>query len=165
MDVALPAATTSLGESPVDVPTPTIGGPMRTRRFGVSLASIVAVALAFRVGYVLVVTRHQHGALYDSSWYYSTTIGLHLGQFFRAPFSHAPTAAHPPLTSLLLAASSFIVGLDAGTTSSLLTMACSVPRSSCASAWSDEPLRVPGSACSRQDWRRARPTSGCRAAS
>ena len=101
---------------------PGIGGPMRTRRFGVSLAVIVACALAFRVGYVLLVTRHQNGKLYDSFWYYSTTIGLHSGQFFRAPFSYAPTAAHPPMTSLLLGGISLIVGLH-GITSPLLTMA------------------------------------------
>jgi 4-amino-4-deoxy-L-arabinose transferase-like glycosyltransferase len=101
---------------------PRIGGPMRTRRFGVSLAVIVACALAFRVGYVLLVTRHQNGKLYDSFWYYSTTIGLRSGQFFRAPFSYAPTAAHPPMTTLLLGGISWIVGLH-GVTSPLLTMA------------------------------------------
>jgi 4-amino-4-deoxy-L-arabinose transferase-like glycosyltransferase len=101
---------------------PAVGGAMRPRRFFVSLTVIVAVALAFRVGYVLLVTRHQNGTLYDSFWYYSTTIGLHSGQFFRAPFSFAPSAAHPPMTSLLLGGASLIVGLH-GVTSPLLTMA------------------------------------------
>ncbi len=73
--------------------------------------------------YVLTVTRHQNGTLYDSAWYYSTTIGLRSGQFFREPFSFDPTAAHPPMTSLLLGAAGYIVGLDGGTTSSLLVMA------------------------------------------
>jgi hypothetical protein len=99
-----------------------IGGPMRPRRFGLSLAGIVGFALAFRVGYVLLVTRHANGKPYDAFWYYSTTIGLHLGQFFRAPFSLAPSAAHPPMTSLLLGGTSLIVGLH-GVTSPLLTMA------------------------------------------
>ncbi len=101
---------------------PGIGGPMRVRRFALSLAGIVGFALAFRVGYVLLVTRHANGKPYDAFWYYSTTIGLNLGQFFRAPFSLAPSAAHPPMTSLLLGGISLIIGLH-GVTSPLLTMA------------------------------------------
>jgi 4-amino-4-deoxy-L-arabinose transferase-like glycosyltransferase len=102
---------------------PAIGGQIDSRRFGLGLTTIVAFALAFRVGYVLLVTRYQNGTLYDSFWYYSTTIGLHLGQFFRAPFSYAPSAAHPPLTSMLLGGASYIVGLHGGMTSSRLVMA------------------------------------------
>ena len=63
--------------------TPTIGGSLRPDRFGVILAAITIGALSLRVGYVLAVTRHQNGKLYDSFWYYSTTIGLRSGQFFR----------------------------------------------------------------------------------
>jgi 4-amino-4-deoxy-L-arabinose transferase-like glycosyltransferase len=80
-------------------------------------------ALALRVVYVLTYTRFQNGTLYDSFWYYATTIGLRYGQFFRAPFSINPSAAHPPMTSLLLGAGAYIVGLRGGTSSSLLVMA------------------------------------------
>jgi 4-amino-4-deoxy-L-arabinose transferase-like glycosyltransferase len=100
-----------------------IGGALRPGRFGFLLAAITVGALALRVGYVLAYTRYQNGTLYDSFWYYSTTIGLHSGQFFRAPFSYSPTAAHPPMTTLLLSAGDWIVGLHKGTTSSLLVMA------------------------------------------
>lgn len=100
-----------------------IGDPLSRRRFTVGLGAISSGALALRVGYVLAVTRHQNGKLYDSFWYYSTTIGLRSGQFFRAPFSFSPSAAHPPMTSLLLAGGAYIVGLHGGATSSLLVMA------------------------------------------
>ena len=102
---------------------PGIGGPLTRRRFAVGLVAISGGAVALRVVYVLTVTRHQNGKLYDSFWYYSTTIGLRSGQFFRAPFSFSPSAAHPPMTSLLLAAGAYTVGLHGGTTSSLLVMA------------------------------------------
>ena len=102
---------------------PGIGDPLRHRRFAVALVAISGSALALRVVYVLTVTRYQNGKLYDSFWYYSTTIGLRSGQFFRAPFSFSPSAAHPPMTSLLLAAGAYVVGLHGGTTSSLLVMA------------------------------------------
>ncbi|HEY1827363.1 MAG TPA: glycosyltransferase family 39 protein, partial [Acidimicrobiales bacterium] len=100
-----------------------IGGPLPRRRFFLTLAAITLGALALRVAYVLAYTRYQNGKLYDSFWYYATTIGLHSGQFFRAPFSDAPSAAHPPMTSLLLAGGTYVVGLHGGTTSSLLVMA------------------------------------------
>jgi hypothetical protein len=75
------------------------------------------------VSYVLAFTRYQNTKLYDSFWYYSTTIGLHFGQFFRAPFSFSPTAAHPPMTTLLLGAGTAVIGLHRSLTSSLLVMA------------------------------------------
>ncbi len=103
--------------------TPRIGGSLSPRRFGLILSAITGGALALRVGYVLSFTRYQNGKLYDSFWYYSTTIGLRSGQFFREPFSFSPSAAHPPMTSLLLGAAAYIVGLHGGTTSSLLVMA------------------------------------------
>jgi 4-amino-4-deoxy-L-arabinose transferase-like glycosyltransferase len=103
--------------------SPLIGGALRPRRFALTLAGIALAALLIRVSYVLAFTRYQNGTLYDSFWYYSTTIGLHDGQFFRAPFSFSPTAAHPPMTTLLLAAGTFVTGLGGGTTSSLLVMA------------------------------------------
>jgi 4-amino-4-deoxy-L-arabinose transferase-like glycosyltransferase len=101
----------------------TVGGSMPPRRFGLALTGIVAGGLAFRVGYVLLVTRHENGKFYDSFWYGVTANELKQGQFFRAPFSVAPTAAHPPLTSLLLGSVNFVVGLHAGTTVPRLTMA------------------------------------------
>ena len=102
---------------------PLIGGSLRPHRFALALAGVALGALLLRVSYVLAFTRYQNRTLYDSFWYYSTTIGLHDGQFFRAPFSFSPTAAHPPMTTLLLAAGTFVIGLHGGTTSSLLVMA------------------------------------------
>jgi 4-amino-4-deoxy-L-arabinose transferase-like glycosyltransferase len=103
--------------------TALIGGPLRPRRFALALTAITAGALLLRVCYVLAYTRYQNHTLYDSYWYYDTTLGLHIGEFFRAPFSLSPTAAHPPLTTLLLAAGTFIIGLHGGLTSPLLVMA------------------------------------------
>ncbi len=100
-----------------------IGGSLKARRFGLILSAITLGALALRVGYVLTVTRYQKGTLYDSFWYFSTTIGLRSGQFFRAPFGLSPSAAHPPMTSLLLGAAAYVVGLHGSATSSLLVMA------------------------------------------
>jgi 4-amino-4-deoxy-L-arabinose transferase-like glycosyltransferase len=102
---------------------PRIGSSLAPGRFNLILFAITVGALALRVVYVLTVTRYQNGTLYDSFWYYSTTIGLHSGQFFREPFSFSPSAAHPPMTSLLLGAGDYILGLWGGTTSSLLVMA------------------------------------------
>lgn len=100
-----------------------VGGALTSRRFALALAGIVLGALLIRVSYVLAFTRYQNGTLYDSFWYYSTTIGLHDGEFFRAPFSFSATAAHPPMTTLLLGAGTFVIGLHGGTTSSMLVMA------------------------------------------
>ena len=100
-----------------------IGGSLKARRFGLILSAITLGVLALRVGYVLTVTRYQKGTLYDSFWYFSTTIGLRSGQFFRAPFGLSPSAAHPPMTSLLLGAAAYVVGLHGSATSSLLVMA------------------------------------------
>ena len=133
-DVALLASAPAAGDAPsgdgalrlkTSAPgsAPRIGGSTSPRRFGLILSAIAIGGLALRVGYVLSYTRYQNGTLYDSYWYYSTTIGLHSGQFFREPFSFSPSAAHPPMTSLLLAAAAYIVGLHGGTTSSLLVMA------------------------------------------
>jgi 4-amino-4-deoxy-L-arabinose transferase-like glycosyltransferase len=102
---------------------PIIGGSVRPRSFGLALFAIAVGALLLRVSYVLAYTRYRNGTLYDSFWYYSTTIGLHLGWFFRVPFSFSPTAAHPPMTTLLLGAGTYLIGLHRGMTSSLLVMA------------------------------------------
>jgi 4-amino-4-deoxy-L-arabinose transferase-like glycosyltransferase len=102
---------------------PLIGGALRQWRFTVALTAITAGALLLRVWYVLAYTRYQNRTLYDSFWYYYTTLGLHLGEFFRGPFSFSPTAAHPPMTTLLLAAGTFVIGLHGGTTAPLLVMA------------------------------------------
>ena len=100
---------------------PLVGGAMSTRRFTVGLVGVVAAGLGWRVCYVLVFTRHEQGKLYDSFWYGTTANELSLGQFFRKPFGLAPTAAHPPLTSLILGGSGFVVGR--GITAQLLVMA------------------------------------------
>ena len=99
-----------------------VGGELRPRRFAIALTAVTGSALALRVCYVLAYSRYQSHTLYDSFWYYFTTAGLHDGEFFRAPFSFSPTAAHPPMTSLLLAAGTYIIGFH-GTTSALLVMA------------------------------------------
>jgi 4-amino-4-deoxy-L-arabinose transferase-like glycosyltransferase len=100
-----------------------IGGSMPRRRFALALSAIVAGGLAFRVGYVLLFTRYENGKLYDSFWYGVTANGLQQGQFFRVPFGNAPTAAHPPLTSLLVGSVNFVIGLHPGTTVQRLTIA------------------------------------------
>ena len=79
-----------------------IGGPLARRPFWVGLSAIVVSAWAFRIGYVLIVTRHETNKLYDAFWYGVTAGELQHGQFFRVPLQTAPTAAHPPLTSLLI---------------------------------------------------------------
>ena len=90
-----------------------IGGGMQRRRFTLGLGAIVAVGLAFRVGYVLIVTQYQNGKIYDSFWYGVTANELRLGHFFEVPLGTVPTAAHPPLTSLLVGSVNFVVGLHA----------------------------------------------------
>ena len=112
-----PRASSSAGS------IPNIGGLLGVRSFNLILAVVATGALGLRVAYVLAFTRFQNGTLFDSAWYYSTTIGLRSGQFFREPFSFSPTAAHPPMTSLILGGASYVVGLRGGTTSSLLIMA------------------------------------------
>jgi 4-amino-4-deoxy-L-arabinose transferase-like glycosyltransferase len=66
------------------------------------LFGIVLGALAFRIGYVLMFTRHETGKLYDAFWYGVTALELQHSEFFRSPFALTQTAAHPPLTSLLI---------------------------------------------------------------
>jgi 4-amino-4-deoxy-L-arabinose transferase-like glycosyltransferase len=100
-----------------------VGGPMRRWRFYLALAVIVLAGAAVRVTYILVVTRHENSKLYDSLWYGFTGLGLAIGQFFRTPFVTTQSAAHPPLTSLLLAPSSWFFGFPAGTTPQRMTMA------------------------------------------
>lgn len=99
-----------------------IGAPM-CLAFARLLAGIVAFGLALRVGYVLIVTQYQNGGIYDAFWYGVTSNELSQSQFFRVPFRLGPTAAHPPLTSLLIGGASFIVGRHSGTTIQRLTMA------------------------------------------
>ncbi len=130
LDPVDPVAVADMPEGEVEIEggdnrgnVPLIGGALRPRRFALSLTAITAGALLLRVCYVLAYTRYQNHTLYDSFWYYNTTLGLHLGEFFRAPFSFSPTAAHPPMTTLLLGAGTFIIGLHGGMTSSLLVMA------------------------------------------
>jgi 4-amino-4-deoxy-L-arabinose transferase-like glycosyltransferase len=104
-------------------PAPSIGGSMVRARFGVALAVIVVAGLAGRVAYVLAVTRHESNQIYDAFWYGYTAFGLSLHQFFREPFAATLTAAHPPLTSLLLAPSCFFFGFPASLVPQRMTMA------------------------------------------
>jgi 4-amino-4-deoxy-L-arabinose transferase-like glycosyltransferase len=116
------ATTTSASDGGTTVFRP-VGGPMGRRRFGLALTGIVLAGLGVRVAYILIVTRHENSKLYDSLWYGFTGLGLSIGQFFRVAFGTAPSAAHPPLTSLLLAPSSWLFGFNAGTTPQRMTMA------------------------------------------
>jgi 4-amino-4-deoxy-L-arabinose transferase-like glycosyltransferase len=116
------SAVTSEAESDVVVTYPTIGRSMPPRRFAGALAGVVLFSLAFRVGYVLLVTRHQTGKFYDAFWYGVTSSELSSHQFFRIPFHTAPTASHPPLTTFLLGGVGFVVPHETGT-GQLLTMA------------------------------------------
>lgn len=102
---------------------PTIGGSMRRRRFGWALTVIVAVGLGIRVGYVLIFAQHVNNKVYDSFWYGVTANELKLGHFFALPFTNAPSAAHPPLTSILAGSVNFLIGLHPGTTFQRLVMA------------------------------------------
>ncbi|MBF6556632.1 MAG: glycosyltransferase family 39 protein [Acidimicrobiales bacterium] len=70
----------------------------------------------------MTVTRYDNRTIYDSFWYGVTANGLKQGTFFRTPFGTAPTAAHPPLTSLVLGSVNFVIGLHAGTTNQRLVM-------------------------------------------
>jgi 4-amino-4-deoxy-L-arabinose transferase-like glycosyltransferase len=118
----LTAANPSERESPTAARFPTIGSPMQPRRFAVTLAGVVLFGLAFRVGYVLLVTRHETGKFYDSFWYSVTSSELSRHQFFRIPFHTAPTASHPPLTTFLIGPIGFIIPHETET-GQLLTMA------------------------------------------
>ena len=116
------------GESPAreEAPEggePAIGGPLSRRRFTIALAGITLFGLAFRVGYILQVTVKENSKIYDSLWYGVTANGLAQGQFFRTPFGTAPTAAHPPLTSLILGLVTLPFGAHVGTGLQRMTMA------------------------------------------
>jgi 4-amino-4-deoxy-L-arabinose transferase-like glycosyltransferase len=102
---------------------PTVGGALAKARFWKVLCGITAGGLVIRVVYVMAVTRFENSTLYDSFWYGVTSNELSQGQFFRTPFGTGQTAAHPPLTSLLLGAASFVIGRHRGTTAQRLVMA------------------------------------------
>jgi 4-amino-4-deoxy-L-arabinose transferase-like glycosyltransferase len=96
---------------------------MRPRTFGLALAAITAFGLAFRVAYVLLVTIKENSKVYDALWYGVTANGLAQGQFFRTPFGTTPSAAHPPLTSLILGGVTLPFGVHPGTGLQRMTMA------------------------------------------
>ena len=100
---------------------PNVGGSLQAGRFYRLLAGVVAFGLAFRVGYVLIVTRHENKAFYDAFWYAYTAAELKNGHFFT--LGHSPTAAHPPLTSLILGSVNLVTGFNPGATAMRLTMA------------------------------------------
>jgi 4-amino-4-deoxy-L-arabinose transferase-like glycosyltransferase len=100
-----------------------IGGPMRPRRFNLALMGIVAAGLGVRVGYVLIVTRHENNKIYDALWYSYGGLDLAIGHFFENDTLTAPTAAHPPLTSIFLAPATYLFGFHLGLTPQRLTMA------------------------------------------
>ncbi len=88
-----------------------------------ALAGITLFGLAFRVGYILLVTIKENSKIYDSLWYGVTANGLAQGTFFRTPFGTAPTAAHPPLTTLVLGLVTLPFGAHTGTGLQRMTMA------------------------------------------
>ena len=93
------------------------------RRFWLALTGIALVGLAWRITYVLVVTRYQNARLYDAAWYDLQALTLASGHFFRVPFQQWPDAAHPPLTSLAITPVTWLFGLHDGATPQRLTMA------------------------------------------
>jgi 4-amino-4-deoxy-L-arabinose transferase-like glycosyltransferase len=108
------------------VPTPAlvaVGGSMRKRPFWTTLIGITLLGLGFRVGYVLLVTQHENSKVYDALWYGVTANGLAQGQFFRTPFGTAPTAAHPPMTTLVLGLVTIVSGVHKNDVIQRLTMA------------------------------------------
>ncbi len=121
------AATLEVNRPPdtgLPVPSvPELGGPMRPRRFAVWLTVITLIGLAFRVGYVLLVTVKENSKVYDALWYGVTANGLAQGQFFRTPFGTTPSAAHPPMTSLVLGVVTMPFGVHPGTGLQRITMA------------------------------------------
>jgi 4-amino-4-deoxy-L-arabinose transferase-like glycosyltransferase len=100
-----------------------VGSALSTRSFRIWLTGIVSFATAFRVGYVLIFTRFQNQRIYDALWYQLTAEQFRLGQFFRVPESTPPTAAHPPMTSLLLGLVNLVIPFGKGTTIPRLTEA------------------------------------------
>lgn len=93
------------------------------RRFFGGLALVVASGLVLRVGYVLSVTRHENGKIYDALYYELQGYALSLGQFFPQLFGFGPDAAHPPLTSISLVPVTYLFGLPPGFTPQRMTMA------------------------------------------
>jgi 4-amino-4-deoxy-L-arabinose transferase-like glycosyltransferase len=102
---------------------PTVGGPMKPRRFAGTLTGVVVFGLALRLGYVLLFTRYENTKFYDAFWYSVTSGTLSDGQFFRIPFGTGPTAAHPPMTSFLIGAPGFVDSYLESSTGQRLTMA------------------------------------------
>ena len=100
-----------------------VGTALTARCYRIWLAGIFGFALAFRIGYVLVFTRFQNQRIYDALWYQLTAQQFRMGEFFRVPKSTPPTAAHPPLTSLLLGFVNLLVPFGKGTTVPRLTEA------------------------------------------
>jgi 4-amino-4-deoxy-L-arabinose transferase-like glycosyltransferase len=123
VDTAVTTASTELPDGGGPFSAVSIGGPMRRNRFALALTGIVVVGLAVRVWYVVGFARFETGKLYDAFWYGVTATELSHGEFFRTPFGHAPTAAHPPLTSLLIGSANFVIGSHPGSTFQRLTMA------------------------------------------
>jgi 4-amino-4-deoxy-L-arabinose transferase-like glycosyltransferase len=90
-------------------------------RFWLGLTTLGALAL--RVLYVLVVTRHASYKLYDAAYYELQALGLSTGRFFPVFFGHGPDAAHPPMTSFVITPVTYFFGLHPGETPQRLTMA------------------------------------------
>jgi 4-amino-4-deoxy-L-arabinose transferase-like glycosyltransferase len=84
---------------------------------------VVVAGLVWRVGYVLLVTRHQNSKLYDAAWYELQGLTLAGGHFFPVLFGRGPEAAHPPLTALVLVPAAYLFGVPPGATPERLTMA------------------------------------------
>jgi 4-amino-4-deoxy-L-arabinose transferase-like glycosyltransferase len=121
---AASANTDVVADEPVfESIAPSVGGSVRPRPFWTTLIGITLLGLGFRVGYVLLVTNHENSKVYDALWYGVTANGLAQGQFFRTPFGTAPTAAHPPMTTLVLGLVTILTGVHKDDVIQRLTMA------------------------------------------
>lgn len=87
-----------------------VSGRASSARFYSALAVVTALGLAFRVGYVLLFTTHENAKFYDAFWYAVTGDDLAHGIFFRTISGTAPSAAHPPLTPVLLSVPYYFFG-------------------------------------------------------
>jgi 4-amino-4-deoxy-L-arabinose transferase-like glycosyltransferase len=88
----------------------------------VTLLGIEVVAAVIRVVYVLVFTAREAPKFYDAFWYAVQADELVAGQFFRVPFATAPSATHPPLTSIAITPASYFFGDHPGEVPARLTM-------------------------------------------
>ena len=116
-------SATALSEVPSAAAPPRARRTWSERHYWPSVAVIGVAALAVRVGYVLGFTRYENNNFYDAFIYEMQGLELATGHFFQVPFSHGPTASHPPLTAFSIAPSIFLFGFHPAATPARMTMA------------------------------------------